>query len=509
MVGTWSVSTKLRVARGVLVAAVVAVLAALLPWISTPASGAGLAFTYTPIAPMPFGTNEAESVVLGDQLYIFGGFDTTKATFTPTNRAWRYDPAANKWTALPPMPNNGITHSGIATDGVRYIYYAGGSASADNATQQVFGTVDAWRYDTVTGTYTALPDMPEARSAGGLGYVAGKLYYFGGNNLTRTVDGSETWMLDLTGGATSWVSEASLPDPRNHVGFATMNGQIYAVGGQYGSDSRTAQGALDRYDPASNTWTVLPSMPLPRGHVMDSTFVLDGDLVVAGGWTASNVSAAVLAYDPVANSWSAWPNLPEARTSTTVKGISGGRFVFCCGSAGTSAQTGWIANPTGTPVTTPTTPPTTPVVTPTHTSQPQPVTSTTAPTTTPAPTTSSKPPVAPIVTPSPTTSSAPPVKLTLTSVAVHPSTVRASIAGTAQVSYKLSRSAKVTLTLQQCFTNGCFSIDKKSAAAPKGVSHVSLHALTGKTKLPVAHYRVLVATSGVTTVTLHVVVTAG
>ena len=53
--------------------------------------------------------------------------------------------------------------------------------------------------DTVTGTYTALPDLPEARSAGGLGYVGGKLHDFGGNNLTRTQDGSETWMLDLTG----------------------------------------------------------------------------------------------------------------------------------------------------------------------------------------------------------------------------------------------------------------------------------------------------------------------
>ena len=207
---------------------------------------------------MPFGTNEAQSVVLGDQLYIFGGFDTTKATFTPTNRAWRYDPATNHWSALPTMPVNGITHSGIATDGVRYIYYAGGSASAANATQQVFGTVDAWRYDTVAGTYTALPNMPDARSAGGLGYVGGKLYHFGGNNLSRTQDGSETWMLDLAGERPRWVNEASLPDPRNHIGFATINGQIYAVGGQYGSDSRTARGSLDRYDPATNAWTVLP-----------------------------------------------------------------------------------------------------------------------------------------------------------------------------------------------------------------------------------------------------------
>jgi hypothetical protein len=112
-------------------------------------------------------------------------------------------------------------------------------------------------------------------------------------------------------------------------------------------------------------------------------------------------------------------------------------------------------------------------------------------------------------TPSPSGSPTPPVKLTLTGVAVHPSTVKASIGGTAEVSYKLSRSAKVTLTLQQCFTNGCFSVNKKSVAAPKGASHVSLHAITGKTKLPVAHFRIVVSAPGVPAVTLHFVVAGG
>ena len=487
--------------RVAVAAALGAGLVAALPLGGAPAAGAGLAFSYSSIAPVPIGTNEAQSIVLGDKLYLFGGFDITKTTYTPTSRAWRYDPDTNHWTGLPAMPVNGITHAGIATDGSRYIYYAGGSASSDNATQQVFGTVDAWRYDTVDGTYTQLPDMPQARSAGGLGYVDGKLYYFGGNNLTRTQDGSETWMLDVAGGATSWVDEAPLPDPRNHVGFATMNGQIYAVGGQYGSDSRTAQGALDRYDPASNTWTVLPDMPLPRGHVMDSTFVLDGDLVVAGGWTTTNVSAAVLAYDPVARTWASWPNLPQARTSTTVKGISGGRFVFCCGSAGTSAATGWIANPAVPPTSTPAPPvTTTPLPQPRPTVTPSPVpTTTTLPvvTTSPAPSSSPAPPVLGLILPG------------LAHVAVHPSTVRALVGGGAQVSYTLNRAGRLTLVLERCAQGVCHKVDRLTVAAPGGVSHVSLHALTGHQHLAAAHYRIVVSTSAVPSVTLHFVVVGG
>src|SRR4051794_18416437 len=234
--GWQRVGFQVRSARSGLAAARVAVVAALgvavvaaLPLGGVAAKGAPLAFSYASIAPMPFGTNEAQSVVVGDQLYIFGGFDTTKATFTPTSRAWRYDPVTNHWTALPTMPVNGITHAGIATDGSRFIYYAGGSASAANATQQVFGSTDAFSYDTVSATYTRLPSLPPPPMGGGLAYVAGKLYYFGGNNITRTQDTADTWMLDVTGGAASWVAEAPMPEARNHIGFATSGGLVYAV----------------------------------------------------------------------------------------------------------------------------------------------------------------------------------------------------------------------------------------------------------------------------------------
>jgi hypothetical protein len=63
-------------------------------------------------------------VVVGDKLYLFGGFDTLKQTFTPTDRAWSYDAATNHWSALPTMPVRGITHAGIATDGAGSIWSA-------------------------------------------------------------------------------------------------------------------------------------------------------------------------------------------------------------------------------------------------------------------------------------------------------------------------------------------------------------------------------------------------
>jgi N-acetylneuraminic acid mutarotase len=293
---------------------------------------------------MPIGTTEAESVSLGGKLYLFGGFDVWKACCTPTTRAWVYDPVADTWTALPPMPTHGIDHAGIDTDGVRYIYYAGGYPADAAGTGQTFGTTAAWRYDVVTGTYSALPSLPQARSAGALAYVSGKLYYVSGSNEARTVDAPDVWMLDVANGAMSWVSRAPMPDPRNHLGWNVIGGKIYVVGGQHFSDSTKAQAELDRYDPATNAWTTLAPLPVARSHLMDSTFVLNGRLVVAGGWTASAKTDAVTAYDPATNTWQAMTSLPEPRTSTTVRSI-GNRYVFVDGSAGSSNATGWIAAP--------------------------------------------------------------------------------------------------------------------------------------------------------------------
>ena len=127
------------------------------------------------------------------------------------------------------------------------------------------------------------------RASGGLSYIGGKIYYFGGSeNYMVTPDHGEMWSLDVAHGATTWVQLATMPDPRNHFGWVTINGKIYVAGGQHqeASDS-TAQSELDSYDPATNKWTTLAPMPAPRGHMLDSSFVINGRFIVATGWTTT------------------------------------------------------------------------------------------------------------------------------------------------------------------------------------------------------------------------------
>ena len=302
-------------------------------------------YTYTPIATLPIGTTEANSTVVNGKLYLFGGFNVQVPRLDPTTRSWLYDPATNVWSSLPPMPVGGISHAGIDSDGSRYIYYAGGFALDPTGQARLQGTTLVWRYDTVTGLYSSMPPLPDRRAAGGLSYINGTLYYFGGEIDYPGPNEGTTWSLDVANNATTWVALATMPNPRNHVGWATVNGQIYVAGGQYGENSNTAQSELDRYDPATNTWTTLAPMPFARSHMLDSTFVLSGHVVVATGWTTTAKTAAVTAYDPATNTWQAMTDVPSARTSATMRAISGGRVVLCCGSAGGSTSNGWIGVP--------------------------------------------------------------------------------------------------------------------------------------------------------------------
>ncbi len=299
-------------------------------------------FVYSALASQPYNVAEAQGRALNGRLYTFGGFDSLKGCCTPTDRAYVYDPAARTWAALTPLPERGVTHAGMTTDGAS-VYYAGGYIANSAWNGQVFGTRAVWRYRPATNSYVRLPDLPVERAAGQLEYLNGKLHYFGGTNLARTQDTADHYVLDLTGGASSWAVAAPLPNPRNHLGSAVLNGRIYAVGGQRGHDQASVtQNTLNAYDPATDRWSTLAPLPVARGHISSATFVLAGRVVVAGGERSyGNFTADVSAYDPATNTWAALTPLPAARASGVAAALEDG-FVY---TSGNWTRTGWLASP--------------------------------------------------------------------------------------------------------------------------------------------------------------------
>lgn len=300
------------------------------------------AYSYAPVARLLERSTEAQGVVVGSTVYVFGGFDPRKGCCTPTDRAFAYDIPTSTWRALTTVPDRGMTHAGVATDG-RYVYLAGGYTANASWTGQIFGSRAVHRYDTVTGAWSRLPDFPYPRSAGGLVWLDGRLHHVGGTNLARTQDQPQHLVLDVAGGATSWTVKAPLPDPRNHLGAVALDGTIYVIGGQRGHDGGSQmRGTVHAYDPQTDTWTERAPLATPRSHITSSTFVLDGRIVVAGGQRQGLAAVAeVSVFDPATNTWSSVTPLPAARMSGVAGASASGSWLY----VGGSSDNGWTATP--------------------------------------------------------------------------------------------------------------------------------------------------------------------
>ena len=285
---------------------------------------------------MPQKREEGASAVLNGKLYVFGGF--YDYTFNGTGRTDAYDPATNTWQQRATIPE-AITHApALVINGEAWLF--GGYVGKDPgpATRKVY------IYNPTSNQWRRGPDMPAARGAGAAAQVGNTVYFFGGRNLSRTYDVPETYALNLS--TKTWSIKASLPNPRNHISAAVVNGQVYAVGGQWTEASLAVnQSDVHRYNPSSNTWTKVASLPQKMSHNFASTFTFNNRIVVAGGEVSHNVSTAkVFTYNPSSNSWKQVGNLPAARRAGQA-GIINGKLYFAGGSIVGSQKTDvWMSN---------------------------------------------------------------------------------------------------------------------------------------------------------------------
>jgi N-acetylneuraminic acid mutarotase len=292
-------------------------------------------------APSPFARVEAPVAVVNGKIYLFGGFtDSLQAS----NRVDVYDPTNDSWARLKDMPT-GVTHLNPAQDG-KTIWFAGGFKGRHPGPV----TTEVWKYDSASDTWSKGPPLPEPRAGGGLAIVNRNLHYFGGYKADRNTNSGDHWSLALdkrtadkrtadkrtADKRTAWKREANLPDPRGHVSAAVLDGKIYALGGDHGHDiTQIDVDSCHRFDPATNKWSEIASLPDGRSHFESSTIVYQGRILVVGGRCNSskpprNVVGDILEYAPKADRWKVVGKLPE-KVLAPVAVIVAGRLVVIGG----------------------------------------------------------------------------------------------------------------------------------------------------------------------------------
>jgi N-acetylneuraminic acid mutarotase len=286
-------------------------------------------------APSPIKRYEAANAVVNNKLYVLGGY--FNSSIQATRRSDVYNPATNTWRQLRNMPLP-ITHAGVAVDG-NTIYMAGGFVGdhPGSITAKVF------KYNVTSNMWRQGPSLPAPRGAGGLVRLGRELHFFGGLNHYKKADKGNHWVLNLDRGK-SWVSKAPLPNPRNHFGYTVNGGKIYVIGGLHLSNTqRNNQSDVHAYNPLTNAWTKVASLPFARSHIHTSTFVRNGRIVIVGGLANGSLDTKTLAnvteYNPKLNKWVALSPLPKPRQAAAAKLINNQIVVTTGSASGPNPQT--------------------------------------------------------------------------------------------------------------------------------------------------------------------------
>lgn len=189
-----------------------------------------VANTWTQAAAMPLlSWNYFAMAAAGGQAYVFGG---ATAGTTVVNAAYRYNPVSNTFTALPNMPI--ALRSQAAAVAGDTIYLIGGSTVAG---QPYNGTTNFLKYSISGNNWTIGAAMPFGvmwgRAAAYEDPAEGWLIYvFGGYNSTGAVTGA-TWVYSVASG--TWTQCNSLLAARRSHGGAIYGNTLYAVCGYTGS----------------------------------------------------------------------------------------------------------------------------------------------------------------------------------------------------------------------------------------------------------------------------------
>ncbi len=128
--------------------------------------------------------------------------------------------------------------------------------------------------------------------------------------------------------------------------------RVYSIGGATGAGLTGATADVERYDAATNTWTVLASLPSARISATAS-YDAHGHILVFGGTDAAGAqSLNVFSYNIATNAWTQLGDIPTGSGAGRVAQLGADNLVYLVGGAGTvqtsmydSAADAWFSGP--------------------------------------------------------------------------------------------------------------------------------------------------------------------
>jgi N-acetylneuraminic acid mutarotase len=287
---------------------------------SVPAQG-----KWVKLAPFPEPAEELLGAAAGGKLYVFCGL---APGWKPIGLVYEYDPATDKWAKKKPMPL--LSHHVAFTEHDGKIYAFGGFTLPPSGPPAWVPIDNAWEYDPAADSWKALAPMPTRRGSPVAVTVGGKMYVIGGATMApgsketavhpQRPHVSVSTVEEYDPVANTWRTRAPMPTPRNHATAGVVNGKVYVIGGRVGAAFISAGSSnvdvVEEYDAAADAWgSARAKMPSARSAMASG---VHGSRIYVTGGEGQNAQMmytfrALEAYDPAANRWALLPSMPVSR----------------------------------------------------------------------------------------------------------------------------------------------------------------------------------------------------
>jgi hypothetical protein len=199
---------------------------------------------------------------------------------TPSAQVDFYDPASDRWSLGPRLPQP-LHHTAVGVLGDR-LYVVGGYTGTAGNWRPVAAVVSLGPGET---RWRPEPPLSGPRGALAVASLDGALVAVGGVGSRPEVP-TEV----LRGGAASWEPGPDLPYPSEHLAATGAGGRAYAIAGRYRSLEGNLD-RVSSFAPGEGRWREEPSLRRSRGGIGAATAT--GHPCVAGGEAPAGTIASV------------------------------------------------------------------------------------------------------------------------------------------------------------------------------------------------------------------------
>jgi hypothetical protein len=306
------------------------------------AASAGGPLAWRSRSPLPNPRAEPAGVLVGGRLYVTHGSVSGSGDTPDTNV---YDLASDRWDFA---SSAGAARSGPAgacvedAAGRGSVFVAGGERAG-------IPVPDVEIYDPAADLWTAAPPLPTPRSGAAAAFVPGtgpaggalgSVHVLGGRAAGAPSAAHEVYDVERA----TWTARAPLLLPAEDPAAVhdPATGRIYVMGGA----GPAPLAAVQIYDPAADIWSLGPPMPTPRSGLLAAR--CGGRIYAAGGVSGSAPLDVTEAFDGASGRWSAgWPARPSAGPGTAGGAVSTGAEIFAAAAGGGASLEVFTCGPPG------------------------------------------------------------------------------------------------------------------------------------------------------------------